>query len=437
MSPPSLRINARAFLPMVLITACDGAASDAPDRAGDAVRLSIDLAPRVAAVGDSLGPIVVRAFDADERPVPGLGIEVAAVAGSSTAKTFATTDVDGATPPLNWQLGYLPVANHLTVVAGDLVASTDVLPVEGPTPRSSDFGRVHDYMETAGLLGSTEDLAFGPDDQLVIGVPGALLALDPSGAIARIETTGATLDKPLGLAFDDSGRLWIADVDAEAVVRMERDHHLVTVATGFGERHFAGPNDIAVAPGRVFVSDPCMRSVFSFDHDGTPLGAVDLTFTRGGPNGVAVAPDGALWVTTENLGLFCKPEGVDTLASVAGLYRVPVAADGSFGAPEAIATDIALFGDGLTFDGAGNLYAIFDTVKDGLLDESIVYVLRPGERTLRRGLAARGRIWANLAFGRGRFGESLYLALLAVPFFTDPTARGVERALVGPSFWRD
>ena len=99
------------------------------------------------------------------------------------------------TPPFNWQLGYLPVANHLTVVAGDLVASTDVLPVEGPTPRSSDFGRVHDYMETAGLLGSTEDLAFGPDDQLVIGVPGALLALDPSGAIARIETTGATLEE--------------------------------------------------------------------------------------------------------------------------------------------------------------------------------------------------------------------------------------------------
>ena len=45
---------------------------------------------------------------------------------------------------------------------------------------------------------------------------------------------------------------------------------------------------------------------------------------------------------------------------------------------------------------------------------------------------ANDRVFANPVFGKGAFGETqLYLALLAVPGFTDPSARGLMRFDVG------
>jgi len=114
--------------------------------------------------------------------------------------------------------------------------------------------------------------------------------------------------------------------------------------------------------------------------------------------GVVVGPDGALWVTTGNTSLFCLKDGIGFLDAIAGLYLVPLLGDGTFGPPEAIATNIATFGDGLAFDREGNLYAIFDTVAE-TFDASIVFVLPHGQRALRRAIVRHDNISANLAFG--------------------------------------
>ena len=63
--------------------------------------------------------------------------------------------------------------------------------------------------------------------------------------------------------------------------------------------------------------------------------------------------------------------------SLGGLYRIPVRDDGTFGPVEAVARGVGVFGDGLDFDRLGNLYVIFDTVKDFALDETVVFA-RPG-----------------------------------------------------------
>ena len=106
--------------------------------------------------------------------------------------------------------------------------------------------------------------------------------------------------------------------------------------------------------------------------------------------------------------------------------------DAGFGARETIAANFALFGDGLTFDVEGNLYVIFDTQANFALDESALWILPAGERNLVKFLSVRDHVLANPDFGRGDFGDGmLYIALLAVPPFTSPEARGVERIEVG------
>lgn len=351
--------------------------------------------------------------------------------GGEVSPVEGVLDRDGKLA-FEWRLGTLPIANRVEVVVGEVDSYTFEATVDRPPllePRP--FGDVDAFMRAEGLEGSTEDLAFDDDGKLVLGVPGALIAVSPAGEVTRLVTTGVPVEKPLGLACGEAGELWIADVDAEALLRMTPDLVVTRVMDRDGDEHFAGPNDVAVgSDGRIFLSDPCMGKVFAVDRGGLILGRSSFRETRGGPNGLAVSRDASsVWVTTGNTGLFCPTPGVELTDAVGGLYRIDVLAGGELSPPTTIVPNVATFGDGLAFDDAGNLYAIFDTVRDFALDESIVFVLRPGASSLVRVLGVKGRVFANLAWGRGEFGaDTLYLALLlAVPFFTEPSMRGVER----------
>jgi hypothetical protein len=92
---------------------------------------------------------------------------------------------------------------------------------------------------------------------------------------------------------------------------------------------------------------------------------------------------------------------------------------------------MGLFGDGVAFDAEGNLYVIFDTQVDLALEESAVWVLPAGDIELYKFLSAGDVVFANLAFGRGAFGEeTMYIALLAIDAFNLPV-RGVNRIEIG------
>ena len=73
---------------------------------------------------------------------------------------------------------------------------------------------------------------------------------------------------------------------------------------------------------------------------------------------------------------------------------------------------------------------VFDG-RDFALDESIVFLRPAAGGPLARAFAAKGKVYANLAFGGGAYGPTtLYLALLAFPPFTADTERGLERVRV-------
>lgn len=434
MASPSLR--ACSFVALAAAHSPLGCADPAMDAPAVPASLSVEGLPEAPQAGGREVPgLAVVARDGHGAPLAGVDVAVTVTAGGgSAAVKSVTTDAEGRAA-IPWTLGPMPVRQGLNLAAEPAPAVLAELDVDTAADLAPEpFGDLDAVALAHGLEGSTEDLAFGPDGRLVMGVPGGLVAVDADGRASVVETHGDPLVKPLGLAYDARGDLWIADVDAEALVRVEPDGRATTIATDDGEAPFAGPNDVAVGRDRVYVSDPCAGRVSAFDLDGNPVGRVSFPPATGGPNGLVVGPDGALWATTGNTVLFCPRPGVGLTDPVAALYWVPRGtADGAeLGTPEPIATQVATFGDGLAFDAEGNLFALFDRATEAPSVTSIVFVLPRGGTELRPALTARGRVWANLAFGQGAFGaHTLYLALLQVPLLTEPELRGAERVELG------
>jgi sugar lactone lactonase YvrE len=394
------------------------------------VTVAFPGAPERAAGRTLLDDLTLEVTFADGRAAPNVTVELAATSGGTVTPSRVTTDALGVAR-VDWTLGALPLDNRLIASAGDLGGGSVSVAIDpAATLEPTPFGDIDAWLTERGIDRSTEDLAFSPDGKLVLGYPGGLLTITAQGAIKAFETSGEPLGYPLGLAYDQRGDLFLADTDANALIAVSPSGVARKVTDRDGIEVFLSPNDVAVGEdGTVYLSDPCTGKIYAIAPDTGEIRA-RLAFdiaSEGGPNGLVVGHDGALWATTENTALLCGHDSVELTAPVAGLYRIPLS-DGLLGAKTQVATGLGVFGDGLAFDNAGNLYAIFDTVKDFMVDESIVYILPAGTTTPVRGFAVTGRIFANLAFGAGDFGSTtLYLALLAVPPFTEPTARGLER----------
>lgn len=427
-------MNQRTVLAAALWASLAGACSDEAGSRGT-LRIAIDGVPASAGPEATVTGVEVVVTEGTS---PAAAVELTlTVSGGGAVEATTKTDAEGRAR-FDFTTGALPVMNTLVVAAGDARAEAAVDVTEAAPLTSEAFGGLDGALTAQGLAGSTEDLAFDPRPGgrgLVVGADTRLAAVSPEGGVTLIETTGEAFGRVLGLAFDDAGRLYVADSGKKALMRVGTDGVVTVVADKDGDEPFISPNDVAVGPdGAVYLSDSCSGKFLALSADGSVKDRIAFDpATDGGPNGVVVGPDGALWVTTENTALFCQHE-VGLTDPLGGLYRIPIASDGTFGPIEAIAKGVGVFGDGLAFDALGNLYAIFDTVDGFALDETIVFVLPRGGSTLRRALAARNKVWANLAFAPAAYGDTtMYLALLAVPPFIPADRRGVERVDVGVS----
>jgi len=418
---------------------CDDGASDGATDAGggadvgasSSLALAVEGAPESAAAGSEVA-LRVRLTTGSGEPAGGLALEAEIKLGGGSA-AGATTAADG-TAEIRWQLGAAPVAQRLRVGIGPAAQEIQlVATAAAEPPTATPLGDVPGWLAAEGIAGSTEDLEFLGGD-LILGIPGGLVRLDPEGQIERVDLTGEALGKPLGIAADRNGNLWIADAGANALVKVDAAGAVTTALTQVGETPLEGPNYVAVGPDdKVYLSDPCLGLLIRFD---PATGTADATHlfdraTEGGPNGFAFEGD-TLWVVTENTVLTCGQAGIAAIdAPLAGLFRIPITAAG-FGERAAVATGVGVFGDGVAIDAEHNVYVILDQVANLMLAESAVWVLPAGGNALQKCLVADGVLYANLAFGQGHFpADTLYVSLLSVPPFAGATSRGVHSFPLG------
>ncbi len=395
----------------------------------------VPAAPPQAAPAASEIALRVRVTDAAGTALPGVALTALVSRGGGTLTPGEAVSDAAGEVVFHWTLGPAPVLNRLVVAAGPQSLTADVRAEVAAPYAPEPFSDVNAFLEAEDVTGSTEDLAFSPTGQLVIGVPGGLLALGPAGTIERLPLSGASLVTPLGIAYDRAGRLWVADSGAQALFAVAPDGNVTPVAGADGETPFVGPNFVAVGPAdEVLLSDPCLGVLLKIDPEsGAVLDRVAFDLpTQGGPNGFAFdAGASRLWLVTENTALLCRQSGVELTAPLAGLFRVAYGPEG-FGELETVQAGVGLFGDGVALDVEGNLYAIFDRQENMRLSESTVWVLPEGEAQLVPWLSVNDRVLANLAFGEPPFAAgSLFLTRLAVVPFTPAEARGLEQTHAG------
>ena len=188
--------------------------------------------------------------------------------------------------------------------------------------------------------------------------------------------TGARLSRPMGVALDGAGNLYIADADNNRIRKVDTSGTITTVA-GTGTEGFSGDGGPATSAelsfptgvagdgaGNLYIADTANNRIRKVDTDGNittvtgtrtpgfagddgPATSAQITF----PTGVTLDDAGNLYIADSGNQLIRKVDTRGTITTVAG-----TGADG-FSGDGGPATRAQLsFPAGVAVDAAGNLY---------------------------------------------------------------------------------
>ena len=251
-------------------------------------------------------------------------------------------------------------------------------------------GQVSPFLETAGYSGAD----FAHDGKLAY--------------FARIHVI---LIGPNCTGVDGQGRLvWCAGQD-RALKRLEKDGSRTVLADGFEGKRFNGPNDVAIAAnGAIYLTDSDvglrggingglaqMPDAVWMWNDGKVIQVVSRQELGDEPNGIALSPDDRVLYLSAG-----------TVSPHPRIMRYRVNADGSVG-PGSLFTEGDGIGDGMKTDAAGNLYStgpLTGTVRITSPAGKLLGLLRlpkPGDAEPRKLICA-----SALAFG-GDDAKTLYI----------------------------
>ncbi|HKH46803.1 MAG TPA: RHS repeat-associated core domain-containing protein [Thermoanaerobaculia bacterium] len=220
----------------------------------------------------------------------------------------------------------------------------------------------------------------------------------------------AEINYPRGLVFDNAGNLLFADAYNHRIRRITPSGIITTVA-GTGEGGFNGdgragtegklyfPWDVAFdSQGNLYVADWGNNRVRTLTPSGT-LGTVgDGSYPVAGfppeveteletPRGVAVGPDGGLYVSLTNRHIVVRIEPDGTLRRVAGNGLVDF--DGFFRDGVPAAETILSYPEDLAFDRGGNLYVVSQGRVRKVAPTGIITTVAGAGRDLQEGGFAR------------------------------------------------
>lgn len=215
---------------------------------------------------------------------------------------------------------------------------------------------------------------YGPEDVAVDSL-GRIYGGLQDGRIIRMQHDGSNAEtfadtggRPLGLAFDSTGHLIVADA-FEGLLSVSPEGEIIVLSTEADGVPFAFANDVDVGPdGVIYFSDASSK----YDQHHYKW---DLVESR--PNGRLLAYDPATGVTSTLLddlyfanGVAVSPDGTFLLVNETTRYRVRrYWLDGPRqGESEVILDNLPGFPDGISSNGAGVYWMAVPSPRNALLD---------------------------------------------------------------------
>lgn len=238
-------------------------------------------------------------------------------------------------------------------------------------------------------LQSPYGLAFDADDVLYVSEAGAgRIARIEGGRVGPFAQTGA---RPLGIAFDDSGDLFVAESSRHHLLLISPDEAVEVYASSCKGRRFAAPRELCFAPtGDVLFSDAGHGEregdgcVYRADLDGE---VVEIISGLASPAGMVLSEDAAV--------LYVSERGRNRIVSL------EMDADGQLTNRQVfVEFEDGAGAEGLLFDVHGHLYAS----RPGL---GVVVLDPEGDEV--RTLQLPGAAVGSMTFGGIEFDE-LYVA---------------------------
>jgi len=220
------------------------------------------------------------------------------------------------------------------VFARALLLSPAVLaaPQQAATPTSLPAVNLRDAKRGSepGQFLDPRGVAVAPDGTVFVADTGnhRVQVFRPDGGLAALfgerGATPGTFDEPSSIALDGDGNLHIVDTWNHRVQKLDRSGFPLIYYTP--PQGFFGPRGIAIADGKVFVTDTGNHVVHVFDTDGLFAGSLGLGEGDGlgeldSPEGVAVTGDGRVWVVdggNHRLQIFHQNGAVESEITVSG-----------------------------------------------------------------------------------------------------------------------
>ncbi len=201
---------------------------------------------------------------------------------------------------------------------------------------------------TGGVPASADvdlDKLFGPRD-VAVGPGGELFLTDTGNkriivigpdltavrSIGKEGNAAGEFSEPVSVAFDpETGEMVVADLWNLRIQVFDRDLMPVRqwAVDGWGSKEAAHKAYVAVGPGgTVLVTDPQGARVWIYDRQGAVLGTLDLENDPTGllqPIGIAVAPDGSIYVASSEKNIVTRYRWPESLRAAVGLDAAPAA----------------------------------------------------------------------------------------------------------------
>ena len=255
---------------------------------------------------------------------------------------------------------HLHVFARVIAAAAIVVTSLLAFPLHDPMPLLAAEDPP-DYLFTLGTRGSDPGTFDYPDD-VAIGRDGLIYVADESnyrvqvidaeGNSVRTPWAGGMFGYPTGVAVDVNGTVHVCDADDSYERITAHDPFTGAIQHTWGSSaEFSGPQGIAATSVGsnvyIYVADTFNKRIRKFSYDPSSgyahVGSWDGSGTDAGqmwdPRGVAVAPDGSVYVTDTSNGRVIRFTSDGDYLDEWGT-RVPGGTDiGEFWDPEGIAVD--------------------------------------------------------------------------------------------------